>query len=560
MLLFILNNTTMKKYFFTCFCLLFILSLQAQIKVSAIKKEPVQQPALVVGIVVDQMRWDYLYRFQSLFSEKGGFARFFQQGFLCNNTFIPYIPTFTAPGHTCIYTGSVPNIHGIVGNEWYASSLQKTVYCTDDTSVQAVGSTTSKNGQMSPRNMFTTTITDELRLATNFKSKVIGIALKDRGAILPAGHAANAAYWYDNQTGKFISSTYYMNELPKWVNDFNARNLPDSFYALNWTLSLPENVYFNYCDSDQVNYERKVFGKNQTGFPYNLSAYIKKNYGMLASTPYGNSITTLLAEEAIKGEALGKDSIPDFLAVSYSSTDYIGHAFGPNSVEQLDDFIKLDLELGKLFSFLDSTVGKNKYTVFLTADHGVAHIPAYAAKHNLPGGNLNIHLKELNQTLKDKFGKENIIASLENYQIYLNQKLIEDDEIDEEDVETFLIHYLQEKEGISQVISFKELDEAPLNSTIKERIVNGYHPQRSGQLQIIVKPGYMEGDGYGTTHGLWNPYDAHIPLLWYGAGIQKGVSNKTVYMSDIAPTLSALLHIQMPNGSTGSAIDEVLKK
>jgi predicted AlkP superfamily pyrophosphatase or phosphodiesterase len=550
----------MKKHFLTCLYLLFIFSVQAQIKVSAIKKEPVQQPTLVVGIVIDQMRWDYLYRFQPLFSEKGGFARFFQQGFLCNNTFIPYIPTFTAPGHTCIYTGSVPNIHGIVGNEWYASSLQKTVYCTEDASVQPVGSAASKNGQMSPRNMFTTTITDELRLATNFKSKVIGIALKDRGAILPAGHAANAAYWYDSQTGKFISSTYYMNELPKWVNNFNERNLPDSFYALNWTLSLPENIYLNYCDSDHVSYERKIFGKNQTGFPYDLSAYIKKNYGILASTPYGNSITTLLAEAAIKAEELGKDSITDFLTVSYSSTDYIGHAFGPNSVEQLDDFIKLDLELGKLFNFLDATVGKNKYTVFLTADHGVAHIPAYTAKHNLPGGNLNIHLKELNQILKNKFGKENMIASLENYQIYLNPKLIESDEIDEEDVETFLIHYLQQQEGISQVISFKELDEAPLNSAIKERIVNGYHPQRSGQLQIIVKPGYMEGDGYGTTHGLWNPYDAHIPLLWYGAGIQKGVSNRTVYMSDIAATVSALLHIQMPNGCIGSAIDEVLKK
>ncbi|TAE08500.1 MAG: alkaline phosphatase family protein, partial [Bacteroidetes bacterium] len=293
------------------------------------------KPKLVVGIVVDQMRWDYLYRFQPLFSNKGGFKRFLNEGFTAQNTYINYTPSVTACGHASIYTGTVPNIHGITGNAWFDTRMEKNVYCTEDKSVTGVGTTSAENGQMSPKNMQTTSITDELRLNSNFKSKVIGIALKDRGAILPAGHSANGAYWYDTRTGKFVTSTFYTNALPNWVDNFNNRKLVDSFYALGWKTLLDTAVYTQYATADEKPFESRPFGKEATKFPYNLSGYIGKDYGKIATTPWGNTITALMAKEAIVQEQLGKTNATDFLAVSFSSPDYIGHSFGPDSWEMV---------------------------------------------------------------------------------------------------------------------------------------------------------------------------------------------------------------------------------
>ncbi len=347
-----------KQLIFTAFLFSFILSFSQTTK-------PIAQnarPKLIVGIVVDQMRWDFLYRYYDRYS-KGGFKRLMNDGFNCENTFIPYTPTVTAAGHTCIYTGSVPAIHGVVGNGWYDYTEKRDVYCSEDKSVQTVGAT-NDNGKMSPKNMLTTTICDELKLATNFRSKVIGVAIKDRGAILPAGHSADAAYWYDSKTGSFISSTYYFNELPKWTQDFNASNKTNSYYEKNWNTLYPINTYLQ-SDVDTNNYESTVLGDNQKGFPYDLKRFIdKKDFGKIRSTPYGNSLTFDFAKAALINEQLGKDSITDFLAVSFSSTDYIGHAFGPNSVEIEDTYLRLDKDLEAFLIFLDNQVGKNNYTFF----------------------------------------------------------------------------------------------------------------------------------------------------------------------------------------------------
>ncbi len=334
----------------------------------------IQRPKLVVGIVVDQMRWDYLYRYYDRYEPDGGFKRLLNQGFSCENTFIPYTPTVTACGHTSIYTGSVPAIDGITGNEWWDYNTSQFVYCTEDDNVKAVGGNTDA-GKMSPHNLLVTTIGDELRLATNFRNKVIGIALKDRAAILPAGHSANAAYWYDEKTGDWITSSYYINDLPKWVKDLNAKKLVDSYYAQNWNTLYPLNTYL-----------QSEPGK---GFPHNLSQFAGKNYGVLAATPYGNTFTFEMAKAAITGEQLGTDSSSDLLAISISSPDYIGHTFGPNSAEQEDDYLRLDKDLGDFFRFLDKQIGKGKYLVFLSADHGVAHVPAFLKEHKIPAGNVD---------------------------------------------------------------------------------------------------------------------------------------------------------------------------
>lgn len=528
--------------------------------VNVVSAQTIQRPKLVVGIVVDQMRWDYLYRYNDVFKPTGGFKRMLNQGFTCENTFIPYTPTVTAAGHTCVYTGSVPAIHGIVGNDWWDNLLQKNVYCTDDDKVHTVGSNTDA-GEMSPRNMFATTIGDELRLATNFKSKVIGIAFKDRGAILPAGHSANAAYWYDYDTGDFITSSYYMNELPQWVKSFNARKLADSLYRYKWDISLRKETYLKYATADQVAYEKTPHGKDQPGFPYDLSRYIGKNYEKIATTPYGNTLTEAMAEATVKAENLGKNGTTDFLAVSFSSPDYIGHAFGPDSWEQLDNYVKLDETLEKFFSFLDATVGKGNYTAFLTADHAVAHVPNFSVEKKLPGGAFaeGRLISTLNTVLKEKFGKEKLVRDIANYQVVFNDSIIVAAGLEKEEMIALTVSTLIKQKEIAQAFEIKEIGEIPLPNKLKEMVSNGYYPTRCGDIQIILKPGFVGGDGTGTSHGSWNPYDSHIPLLWYGWGIKKGKTNRETYMTDIAPTLAAMLHIQMPSGSVGHVIEEVMK-
>lgn len=519
--------------------------------------QQVQRPKLVVGIVVDQMRWDYLYRYYDRYDNNGAFKRMLGKGFSCENTLIPYTPTVTACGHSCIYTGSVPAINGITGNFWWDKEQMRSVYCTEDKTVKTAGSN-STLGMQSPRNLLVTTVCDELRLATNFKSKVIGVAIKDRGGILPAGHSANAAYWYDNTTGTWITSTYYMNDLPKWVSDFNNKKLVDKYYQQGWDLLYPANTYKQSTD-DEKSYEGKPFGAK---FPYDLKALVGKDYSKIAATPMGNSLTAEIAMAAITGEGLGADDITDFLAISFSSPDYIGHTFGPNSIEAEDGFLRLDKEIGNLLDFLDEKVGKGQYTVFLSADHGVAQVPEFMQENKLPAGRVFLGqvTDSLNKQLFEKYKMRDLIVSDENYQLHLNHPRLDSANIDAEEVCNWIVKKLSSVSGISRAFPIEELNEVPLPATIRTMLNNGYYPKRSGDVQIILLPGYIDAYGYtGTTHGLWDPYDAHIPLLWYGWGIKQGSTNKETYMTDIAPTLAAMLHIQMPSGNIGKPIMELLK-
>ena len=519
----------------------------------------IQRPKLVVGIVIDQMRWDYLYRYYDRYDAKGGFKRLINDGFSCENTFIPYIPTITACGHSSIYSGSVPAISGISGNTWYDKEKGKTVYCTDDASVTTVGSASASAGKMSPKNLLVTTICDELRLATNFRSKVIGIALKDRGGILPAGHTANAAYWYDSGSGNWITSTYYMNELPTWVTDFNNKKLVDKYYTDGWPLLYPAASYVQ-STADEKSYEGKPFGPK---FPYDLKQFIdKKDYGKISATPMGNTLTAEFAKEAVTNEQLGADDITDFLAISFSSTDYIGHTFGPNSIEEEDNFLRLDRDLGNLLDFLDAKVGKGKYTVFLSADHGAVQVPEFLKENKIPAGRAPISaaIDGLNNLLKEKYHLEHIIISDENYQVHLNHPLLDSAKVNDDEVSTFIIDHLSKMNGVYRVFSLKDVNKVPLPARLREMINNGYNPNRNGDIQIILQPQFIEAySQVGTTHGLWNPYDSHIPLLFYGWGIKPGKTNKETYMTDIAPTIAAMLHIQMPSGCVGHPIDEVIK-
>lgn len=517
------------------------------------------RPKLVVGIVVDQMRWDYLYRYYNRY-QNDGFKRMLNEGFTCENTFIDYVPTVTAIGHASVYTGTVPSVHGIAGNDFIENATGKTLYCVGDPEVEPVGSS-SNAGRMSPKNLWASTIGDELKLATNFRSKVIGIALKDRGAVLPAGHAADAAYWFDSKAGNFISSTYYMQQLPAWVDQFNGQKLPEKYLKQDWNTLYDIRTYVQ-STKDDTPYEGMFEGETAPVFPKKTSQMISENYSVLTSTPYGNSFTLEMAMAAVKNEKLGQGEVTDMLAVSLSATDYVGHKFGPNAIETEDTYLRLDRDLGNFFSYLDKTIGKGNYLVFLTADHGAAHNIKFMNDNKIPS--IKWLTSKLQKDMNDHFEKlynvKDVILSMMNTQVHFNYKAIKDNKLDEAAIRKFCVDYLKTDPDIAYVIDLDRIGDAPVPAEIKNRVINGYNSDRSGGIQIIPKPARFSTGSYGTSHSAWNPYDSHIPLVWMGWGIENGRTNRQTHMTDIAPTVAALLRIQMPNGAIGHPIEEVIKK
>jgi arylsulfatase A-like enzyme len=523
----------------------------------------VERPRLVVGIVVDQMRWDYLYRFHDRYGDKG-FKRLLREGFSCENTMLNHVPTYTAIGHATIYTGSVPSIHGIAGNSFIVQATGKSLYCTEDNAVESVGTPRpdAAAGKMSPLNLKATTITDELELATNFRSKVIGVSLKDRGSILPAGHAADAAYWFDGESGNWITSTWYRPELPAWLDEYNRARPAEAYLARDWNTLYPIETYLQSTPDDNP-YEEPYVKEERPLFPVKTSELVQRlGAGLIRTTPYGTTMTLDVARLAIENEQLGADEITDFLAVSLSSPDYIGHQFGANSVKVEDCYLRLDRDLGDFIAYLDKHVGKGNYLLFLTADHAGAHNGQFLIDHQVPAGNWNESATRaaLNNHLQERFGIEKLVASLSNYQVHFNNKQI-DETVDRAALRAATIAYLEQVEGIAHVIEMATAATAPVPAAIRERIINGYNRALSGEIQIILQPAwYSDRDRQGATHGTWNPHDSHIPLLWMGWHVPRGHSNEEVYMTDIAPTLAALLRVQMPNGCIGKPIIDLLRE
>jgi predicted AlkP superfamily pyrophosphatase or phosphodiesterase len=547
-----------KKWLLTSLSLAFMLTAFSQFNGAAktVGSAPNPKPKLVVGLVIDQMRWDYLYRFSKLYSANG-FNRLLTQGHSFENTFIPYTPTYTAAGHACVYTGSVPAINGIMGNFWYDKRIRKNVYCTDDSTVLTIGSG-SAAGKMSPENLWANTIGDELRLSNNFQSKVIGISLKDRGAILPAGHSANAAYWYDESVGKFITSSFYMKELPKWVNDFNAKDEPARWMSKDWNTIYPAEKYLQSVGDDNA-FEAPIYGETSPAFPHKLPA-LKNKYSAFKYTPFSTTFSFDFARAAIENEKLGTGTTTDMLALSISTTDYIGHSFGPNSLEVEDTYYRLDQDIASFLQYLDTKFGKGNYLVFLTADHGAAHIPGYLKEHRMPAGIFDdfTMMKELNSSLALEFGMNNIIEGAQNYQFYLNIPEIEKNGKDLQAITRSIIRSLKALPFVVNAFELDKLEQTTLPQPQKYMMANGFNPKRSGDIMFTVKPAYFDGGTKGTTHGLWNPYDAHIPNIWFGWQIKPGKTYRETYMTDIAPTIAAMLKIQMPNGNVGKVLEEVV--
>ena len=512
------------------------------------------QPKLVVGIVVDQMRYEYIDRYWNKFGDNG-FKRLIKEGYSCKNTTYNYVPTITGPGHASIYTGATPSVHGIVSNDWLDRNKNINIYCAQDDSVSSVG-TTNRAGQMSPRNLMMNTITDELKKATNNQAKVIGISLKDRGAILPVGKYATAAYWYDGATGRFISSTYYMKQLPGWVNDFNDKELPRKYLSQIWTTALPIETYTE-SDPDDSNCERPFRGKEKPIFPYDLFSLKNTNGGLdiLSTTPFGNTFIKEFAMTTLINEKMGKDAVPDFLAISFSSTDYIGHQFGPQSIEVEDCYIRLDKELGELMDFLDRQVGKNEYLLFLTSDHGASDAYPCLLKKNIPTG----VLKEENiaDSLRKFFVKtyqNSFLLAVKGFDIYLNREAIAKKKFKLEEVQSKTSNYLMSLKGISCSLTEKQMAREVFQDSVRSKIKLGYNHKRSGDIIYALKPHWLLGYTLGTTHGSPYSYDTHVPLIFFGWNIHQGMSEIPVKTTDIVPTISHLLNIPPPKGTMGVAI------
>lgn len=514
-----------------------------------------EKPKLVVGIVVDQMRNDYIERFWNHYSEDG-FKRLVNNGYRFKNAHFNYVPTYTGPGHASIYTGTTPATHGIIGNNWYDKTIDASVYCAGDTSVQPIG-TMDKAGMMSPHRMTVTTIADENRLATQMRGKTIGVALKDRGAILPAGHTANAAYWFHGMDeGQWISSSFYMDSLPQWVVEFNSSGKAASYFK-TWNTLYPIETYVE-SGTDMNKFEGGFKGKETATFPYNLQELRahNNNFELLKAVAFGNDLTTDFAIAAIEGEKLGQNNDTDFLTLSYSSTDYVGHNFGVNSKEVQDTYLRLDKNIAQLLQYLDKTVGKDQYIVFLTADHAAVDVPAYLESLKIPAGYFDSRSfrNNIDSLVQKEYGNKNLIKNISNNQLFFNYELLHEMNINIDSFQQKLSNYILMQDNIHRVYTRQQIVNGAYTKGMDELIKNGFNHKRSGDLIYVLDPSFISYSRTGSTHGSSFMYDTHVPMLFYGKGVKSGSSSRRSEIVDIAPTIAVMLGISFPSGTTGEPL------
>lgn len=520
-------------------------------------KEHYETPKLVIGIMVDQMRYDYIYRYWDTFGDDG-FKRLVNEGFSFDHARFDYMPTFTGPGHASVYTGTTPAVHGIIGNSWYLRGEDRTTYVTEDPTVSTVGSD-SDEGEMSPRWLLSSTITDELMMHNNQRSKVVGVSLKDRGSILPAGHIGDA-YWFDYGNATMISSTFYMDELPDWAKEFNARDLPSQYLSEPWETLLPIEKYTASIEDDNP-YEGTFEGQDRPVFPHDLPAYAEiSGNGILANTPFGDSYLMEFVYAAIEGEEMGQDEFTDMIALSFSSPDHIGHRYGPPAVEVQDTYLRLDREIAKLLDYLDENFGKDEVLIFLTSDHGGAHNPEYLNDLNVPTGGYDRSTARegLSERMEEIYGFDPV-KSFRAIEVYLDREMIREQGVRLADVQQDVADYLIETEGVAGALTATEMRSADFTEHVKRNAQRGHNSTRSGDVMYWLDPQWFTGSrSVGTTHGSPYSYDTRAPLIWYGFNVPSGSSTAQVYISDIASTLANFLNIPYTSGNTGNPMNDYI--
>ena len=520
------------------------------------------RPRLVVSIVIDQFRHDYLQRFGDQFGE-GGFKRFLNQGAVFANANYLHAPTVTACGHATILSGAPPALTGIIANEWYDRELGKNVTSVSDDKrqFQSLGGDPAKKAA-APHRLLGTALGDEMRLASNGQAKVIGISYKDRSAILPAGQRPQAAYWYDDDTGNFISSTYYFPALPAWVTKFNQDQSPKSYFGKTWDRLLPADAYAR-STADDMPYERKV--PAGATFPHVLTGGDtqpgKKFYLAFEATPFANDHLVAFAKATIENESLGADDVTDLLSVSFSANDLLGHGYGPYSQEVQDMSLRTDRALADFFSYLDQRIGLANVIITLTADHGVAPVPEQVMEMGYGG---RLAAKDMTTTatnaLNAKYGEAAWVKAFIYGNLYLDQALLAERKINLAEAETVVATALAALPGIHAAFTSTQLQSGDMpHSYVARTVEQGFYAPRNGNVIIVPQPFFMFGEGSNTTHGSPYSYDTHVPVLFLGARITPGTYHAASSPADIAPTLAALLDVQAPSNSIGRVLQEALK-
>ena len=525
---------------------------------------PPDKPRLVVGIVVEMLKYDQLEKFRDRFGEYG-IKKLLNEGSYFKNASFEYMLTQSAPGYATISTGTEPSFHGITSDNWYLPLRNELIYCTRDNNVNPVGGS-FESGLHSPVNLQSSTFSDELKMATGKKAKVFAVGLKENSAILSAGHAADGAYWFDNTTGTWMSSTYYIRNLPEWVNDFNAMKYPDTYLNGAWSLLRPAKYYAD-CLADSNSFEAGFNSKNY--FPYDLKEIRSKgtinsrnDYSLIRETPFGNSLTTNFAISLIKNEGLGKDDITDYITICYSATENIGHRFGPSSVEMGDAILRLDDEIKNLLTFLTDSIGKKNILVYFTSAHGISEIPAVLESNRIPAGYFkqNQALQLLRSYLNAVYGEGDWVKGYSERQVYLNRTLIEDAKLSLDEVEKKAARFLVQFTGVAAAYPYSAFEANDFGNGNLRRIINNFNPQRSGDVIVTLYPGWVEKDGDDVTnHNSPYEYDCHVPLIWYGWTVNRLTVTRQVNMTDIAVTLSSLCKIPYPNACTGEPMFELFR-
>jgi hypothetical protein len=520
-----------------------------------------EKPALVLGIIVDQMRPDYIDRYWDMLSDNG-FKRLVGQGFTFTHAKFDYMPTATGAGHAGVYAGTTPSEHGAIGNSWYVRDLGRDMNVIEVPGFEGVGSTPGYNGSKGPGNLLTTTVSDELRLHTNMRSKVVSMSRKDRGAIIPAGHLGDA-YWYEASTGNFVTSTFYHDQLPDWVEQFNARDLAQAFLSEPWETLYPIERYSASIDDDNP-YERRFVEEVPPVFPHNLPMLVEDHGldpGLLSYTALSDELLLEFALAAIEGESLGVRDVTDVLAISFSAMDGVGHMFGPASVEVQDTFLRLDLLIGRLLTYLDEHVGEGNYLLFLTSDHGAPHVPEYLTDLGISGGYVDLDEEEqaIREFMNEKWGKDFLLA-ISNFQLYFDHVAIDRAGLRHDDVQTETARFILNREGIAGALTAGALTFNEFTKGIRGWVQNGFHQKRSGDVMFWLEPQTNRGTRYrGTDHNAPWVYDTHAPMHWYGWSVKPGRSSVPVFISDIASTVSNFLGSPLPSGNTGNPMNRYMK-
>lgn len=525
---------------------------------------PPEKPRLVISIVVEQLKYDQLEKFRDKLGENG-IKRLINEGTYFKNASFEYMLTQSAPGHATISTGAEPSYHGITSDNWYLPLRNELIYCSKDIEVNPVGGS-YESGLHSPVNLQASTFSDELEMATNKEARVFGVGLKESSAIFSAGHAADGAFWFDYVTGTWMSSTYYMDSLPNWVNDFNAMKYADSYLSGSWNLLRPAEYYVN-CLADSNKFEAGFNGINY--FPYDLKKLRTKdifgsrnNYVLLRETPFSDSYTTRFAIRLIENEGLGSDDITDYLSICYSSTDYIGHRFGPSSVETGDAILRLDDEVKNLLTYLNDNIGKRNILIYFTAAHGISEVPAVLESYRIPAGYFKQSqaLQLLRSYLNAIYGEGDWVKGYSERQIFLNRSLIEDARLPLEEVQKRVARFLVQFTGVASAFPYSAFEANDYGNGNLKRIINSFSPQRSGDVIVTLNPGWVELEGdFITNHNSPYEYDNHVPLIWYGWSVNRASVTRKVNMADIAATLSSLCKIPYPNASNGEPLFELFR-